>query len=61
MREKQTTTFSVTNHAFDRQRMQVDEFVRQTNDVWMKNLLRDISLEEAFSIICDYIALNPSK
>jgi carboxyl-terminal processing protease len=61
LHERSLTTFTVTNHAFDRQRMQVDEYVRQTNEAWMRNLLRDISLEEAFYIICDYIGLNSSK
>jgi carboxyl-terminal processing protease len=61
LNEKSTATYKVTGHAFELQRMQIDEYVRQTNDVWMKNLLHDISLEEAFYIICDYIALNSSK
>ncbi|HEX6223224.1 MAG TPA: carboxy terminal-processing peptidase [Chryseolinea sp.] len=53
--EKPTIAFQVTNNTFEQQRMDRDEFTRQVNEVWAKNLLRDISLEEAFFIICDYI------
>jgi carboxyl-terminal processing protease len=53
---KPTTAYEVNNHAFDKQRMQMDEYSRQINEGWIKNLLHDITLEEAFYIICDYIA-----
>ncbi len=59
--DKTTGAFKVSSHAFDTQRMQVDEYVRLINEVWAKNLLRDISLEEAFYIICDYIRTTSSK
>ena len=61
VRDIPTSAFQVNGHAFERQRMRVDEYVKQTNEVWMKNLLRDISLAEAFYIICDYINANSSK
>ena len=54
--DQPTSAFKVNMHAFDKQRMQVDEYARQVNEGWMKNLVRDISLEEAFYILCDYIA-----
>jgi hypothetical protein len=53
--DEPTTAFKVSNHALDAQRMEKDEYSRQVNEVWTKNLARDISLEEAFYIICDYI------
>ncbi|WP_276365401.1 carboxy terminal-processing peptidase [Chryseolinea sp. H1M3-3] len=53
--EKPTSTFKIGHHFFDRERMKADDYVRQVNEVWSKNLLTDISLEEAYSIICDYI------
>ena len=53
--DKPTAAFKIGNHVSDRERIQGDEFVRQANDVWAKNLMRDISLEEAFFILCDYI------
>src|SRR5688572_21030088 len=56
-----TSAFKVANHSFDQQRMERDEYVRQVNDVWTKNLSRDISLEEAFYIICDYITGPTTK
>ena len=58
---KSPEVFRVDNHAFDKQRMQVDEHARQVNEGWVKKLSRDATLTEAFYIICDYIALNPSK
>ena len=56
-----TSAFKVANHSFDQQRMERDEYVRQVNDGWTKNLSRDISLEEAFYIICDYITGPTTK
>ena len=53
--DKPTAAFKIGNHVSDRERIRGDEFVRQANDVWAKNLMRDISLEEAFFILCDYI------
>ena len=59
--ENPTSAFKVANHVFDRERMDRDEYIRQVNDVWAKNLVRDISLEEAFFIICDYITGPTTK
>ena len=56
-----TKAFKVNNHVFDRERMDRDEYIRQVNEVWAKNLARDISLEEAFFIICDYITGPTTK
>jgi hypothetical protein len=50
-----TTAFKVGNHLFDRERMASDEYVLKVNEIWAKNLSTDISLTEAFYIICDYI------
>ena len=59
--EKPTNAFKVSNHIFDKQRIERDEYIRQVNEVWAKNLVRDISLEEAFFIICDYITGPTTK
>ena len=56
-----TESFKIGNHTFDQQRAAVDAYVKQINEVWIKNLLHDITLEEAFNIVCDYIALNSLK
>jgi len=56
-----TEAFKVGSHALDRQRMEGDTYIKQVNEVWMKNLLRDRALEEAFHIMCDYIAINSTK
>jgi len=59
--ENPTNAFKVNNHVFDQERMNRDEYIRQVNEVWAKNLVRDISLEEAFFIICDYITGPTTK
>ena len=59
--ENPTNAFKVNNHVFDQERMKRDEYIRQVNEVWAKNLVRDISLEEAFFIICDYITGPTTK
>ncbi len=59
--EKSTDAFKIGSHTFDRQRMEADPYIKQINEVWTKNLLRDRSLEEAFYIMCDYIAITSTK
>jgi hypothetical protein len=59
--EKPTEAFKVGSHAFDRQRMERDPFIRQINEVWIKNLSKDRPLEEAFFIMRDYIAITSTK
>jgi carboxyl-terminal processing protease len=59
--DKPTAEFKVNHHASDKLRMQQDEYLRHVNEVWAKKLVRDISLEEAFYIICDYIKGPDSK
>jgi carboxyl-terminal processing protease len=53
-----TSAFKVGYHQFESQRMQLDEFVKDFNEVWTKKLETDISLEEAFHITCDYIDIT---
>jgi carboxyl-terminal processing protease len=59
--EKHTSSFMVRSHQFDTQHMGIDEHVMNLNNTWIKNLKKDILLEEAFNILCDYIVLSPSK
>jgi carboxyl-terminal processing protease len=59
--DKPTAVFKVNHHASDNLRMKQDEYLRHVNEVWAKKLMRDISLEEAFYIICDYIKGPDSK
>ncbi|MBC7982201.1 hypothetical protein H7X65_03940 [Candidatus Parcubacteria bacterium] len=39
----------------------LDGYVNEFNQVWIKNLQEDISLNEAFLIICDYVPLVTLK
>ncbi|MBL0743127.1 carboxy terminal-processing peptidase [Chryseolinea lacunae] len=50
-----TSTFTVTGSNFEQQRLAIDEYGRNFNETWIKKLQQDISLEEAFYILCDYI------
>jgi carboxyl-terminal processing protease len=56
-----TNEFKIVVNAFNQQRMQVDEYARQQNDSWIRTLSKDISLEEAFNIMCDYITAKPEN
>jgi carboxyl-terminal processing protease len=51
-----TEGFKILAHAFNQQRMQMDDYARQQNEIWIGNLSKDISLQEAFYIICDLTA-----
>jgi len=53
---RSTDAFKIGSHAFNQQRLEMDDYARQQNKNWTGNLSRDISLEEAYYIICDYIA-----
>jgi carboxyl-terminal processing protease len=59
--EKLLDVYKVNNHSFDKQRMQVDQHLRQVNEGWIKKLSHDATLAEAFYIICDYIATMSSE
>lgn len=50
-----TSTYTVAGSNFEQQRLAMDEYGRNFNDTWIKKLQQDISLEEAFYILCDYI------
>ena len=56
-----TDSFKIAAHTFNRQRIQLDEYARMQHELWIGNLTRDISLEEAFYIICDYIAASSAN
>jgi carboxyl-terminal processing protease len=50
-----TESFLVKPHDFGKPRLEIDEYAEMINNAWIKNLSQDISLEEAYNIICDYI------
>jgi carboxyl-terminal processing protease len=59
--QKSSVVFKVKNHAFAEQRMQMDEYVNGLTKAWVSKLEKDVSLEEAFYIICDYIHIKARK
>jgi carboxyl-terminal processing protease len=59
--DNDTSAFVVSSHDFDQQRIKMDEYIDVINQVWIKNLGSDISLQEAFHIICDYIQIKTRK
>ena len=54
-------SFKIGAHAFSQQRLQLDDYARQQSESWIEKLSRDISLEEAYFIICDYIAVGSAN
>lgn len=61
MSSQRVPPFKINAHAFGQQRLQMDEYAKQQNDSWVEKLSRDISLEEAYFIICDYIAVGSAN
>lgn len=53
----ETSRFDVKFHRFDNERMSADSFIEEYNKTWIKKIKKDISLEEGFNIICDYISI----
>jgi len=54
-KERQTDAYTVNSTGFEQQRLAFDEYTRNLYDTWIKKLQQDVSLEEAFHILCDYI------
>jgi carboxyl-terminal processing protease len=48
-------SFDVNLHEFGKPRMQFDEYAESVNRDWIENLSHDITLQETFHVICDYI------
>jgi hypothetical protein len=52
--------FTIKVPAHEQQKLLWDEYDQAVYDAWIKNISKDISLEEAFHILCDYVnTLNP--
>ena len=58
---KPSQSFKIGAYAFSQQRLQMDDYARQQSESWIEKLSRDISLEEAYFIICDYIAVGSAN
>ncbi len=56
-----TAPYKASSHSFQQQHMQMDEYVDALAKGWIKNLEQDVALEEAYHIICDYLAINSRK
>jgi carboxyl-terminal processing protease len=53
--ENTTPVFSIAVPAQEQQKLLWDEYDEGIHAAWVKNIGKDISLEEAFHILCDYI------
>ena len=47
--------YTVNSTGFEQERLAMDEYTRNLYAAWIKKMQQDISLEEAFHILCDYI------
>lgn len=55
------SVFKASRMKSEEQRMQMNGYVNEFNQTWIKNLQEDISLNEAFLIICDLIPYVTKK
>jgi len=53
--------FVAINHQQDKQRMETNAYSKEINEITLKNLQRDIYIEEAFLIVSDLINLQKGK
>ena len=56
-----TGRFTAHNNAFDQNKINADVFLQEINNNWLQKLVRDIYVEEAFSILLDHIQLLETK
>ncbi|MBL7746958.1 MAG: carboxy terminal-processing peptidase [Chitinophagaceae bacterium] len=55
---KPSTAFVVENHTSDRQLMVNNQYAKEINNAWLKNLADDIYIQEAFLVVTDLINLQ---
>jgi len=54
--------FTVDNHGLDKTLLATNSaYAKEINREWLHNIADDIYIEEAFSVLCDLITLQPSK
>jgi carboxyl-terminal processing protease len=58
---RETSLFNVRSHTFGQKRMQMDEYINNSTKACIKKLKQDSSLEEAYNIICEFIAINENR
>lgn len=54
--------FTADNHGLDKALLTSNSgYAKEINKEWLQNIAEDIYIQEAFSVLCDLIKLNPSK
>jgi hypothetical protein len=53
--------FVVQNHKDEMQQLQRDSYEKATNEITLKNIQRDIYIEEAYQITLDLIKMQPKN
>jgi carboxyl-terminal processing protease len=54
--------FTVDNHGLDKALLANNSgYAKEINNEWLHNIAEDIYIQEAFSVLCDLLKLNPSK
>ena len=57
-----TGQFTADNHGLDKALLASNNnYAKEINKEWLQNITEDIYVQEAFSVLCDLIRLNPSK
>ena len=58
---KPGSQFTVENHGPDKQLLANNQYAKEMNDAWLKNLADDIYLQEAFLVLTDLINLQKAS
>ncbi len=53
-----TKKFTIENHTQDKQFLLSNDYAREVNNSWLRNLMEDIYIEESFLVIIDLIKLQ---
>ena len=56
-----TAKFTVDNHSLDKALLINNEYAREINKNWLRDIGEDIYIEEAFLVLCDLINLQKPK
>jgi len=57
-----TGKFTADNHGLDKALLASNsDYAKEINKEWMQNITDDIYVQEAFSVLCDLVKLNPFK
>lgn len=57
--DKPSAKYTVDNHALDKALLTNNDYAKEINQVWLRNIAGNIYIEEAFLVLCDLISTKP--